>query len=250
MDFPIEGSQDHRLLVGELARMMGSLEIDDIAGSDYGIDRAEHADAIRLIIRTLDIPEPLDWIPREVFALTRWDRPSDADPAIRRSKHTCRAFSAAILIAADTRRPAEGTGGENSSMAVLAESAIELGGSIPELAADFTAWAVGRLDDHEEAPFFGLAFLALAMPYRKKWNDEMLVSVADWVMEAEDAVAAPWRSSLGLGQDGEWLLPVTPFRMRDEIWRRLGTGLADQATAARRGQELRETSALFGAMLT
>jgi hypothetical protein len=229
---------------------MGPWEIDDIAGSDYGIDRVEHADAIREVIRTLDIPQPLDWIPREVLALTRWDTPADADSRIRRAQHVCRAFSAAILLAADTRAPAEGTGGENTSMAALAESAIELGGSIPELAAEFTAWAVGRLDDaDDEAPFFGLAFIALAMPYRKRWDDNLLLSVAHWLMEAEDAVAAPWRSSLGLGPEREWLLPVTPFRMRDGIWRRLGAGLGDQAAAARRGHEVRETSALIGAML-
>lgn len=249
MKFPVSSTADHRPLVGELSRLIGPAEIDDIAGSDYGMDRAEHADAIRQIVRTLDIPQPLDWIPREVFALTRWDTPSEVDPAVRRSKHACRAFSAAALLVADTRQPPEGTGGANTSMAALAESALELGGSIPELAADFTAWAIQRLDDEEEASFFGLAFLALAMPFRRTWSDEAMVSVAHWMMDMEDAVAAPWRASLGLGADGEWLLPVTPFRMRDEIWRRLGAGLADRASAARRGEGIRETSALIGAML-
>ncbi len=249
MKFPVSSTADHRPLVGELSRLIGPVEIDDIAGSDYGMDRAEHADAIRQIVRTLDIPQPLDWIPREVFALTRWDTPSEVNPAVRRSKHACRAFSAAALIVADTRQPPEGTGGANTSMAALAESAIELAGSLPELAADFTAWAIERLDDEDEAPFFGLAFLALAMPFRRTWSDEAMVSVAHWVMDKEDAVAAPWRASLGLGSEDEWLLPVTPFRMRDDIWRRLGAGLADQASAARRGEGIRETSALIGAML-
>lgn len=249
MRFPVSSIADHRPLVGQLAMLIGPAEIDDIAGSDYGIDRAEHADAIRKIIRTQDITDPLDWIPREVFALTRWDTPSEVDPAVQRSKHACRAFSAAALLVADTRQPPEGTGGANTSMAALAESAIELGGSIPELAADFTAWALDRLDDEEEAPFFGLAFLALAMPFRRRWTDEALISVADWVMDMEHSVAAPWRSSLGLGSEGEWLLPVTPFRMRDEIWRKLGAGLAVQAAAARRGKVITETSALIGAML-
>lgn len=249
MKFPVSSITDHRPLVGELSRLIGSAEIDDIAGSDYGMDRAEHAEAIRRIVRTQDIPQPLDWIPGEVFALTRWDTPSEVDPAVQRSKHACRAFSAAALLVADTRQPPEGTGGANTSMAALAESAIELGGSIPELAADFTAWATDRLDDEEEAPFFGLAFLALAMPFRKRWTDEAMMSVAHWVMEMEDAVAAPWRLSLGLGPEGEWLLPVTPFRMRDEIWRRLGAGLAAQAAAARRSEGIRETSALIGEML-
>ncbi|MNU30450.1 hypothetical protein D3C71_189500 [compost metagenome] len=249
MRFPVIAAVDHRPLVDELSKLIGPTEIDDIAGSDYGSDRAQHAEAIRRIVRTHEIPEPLDWIPREVFALTRWDTPSEVDPAIWRSKHACRAFSAAALLVADTRQPHEGTGGENTSMAALADSAIELGGSIPELAADFTAWAIARLDDEEEAPFFGLAFLALAMPFRKRWTDEAMMSVAHWVMDMEDAVAAPWRASLGLGPEGEWLLPVTPFRMRDEIWRRLGAALAEQAAAARRGKAITETSALIGAML-
>lgn len=249
MKFPVSGTSDHRPLVGELSRLIGPEEIDDIARSDYGIDQDEHAEAIRWIVRNQDITEPLDWIPREVFALTSWDTPSEVDPAIRRSKHACRAFSAASLLVADTRQPPEGTGGANTSMAALAESAIELGGSIPEMTADFTAWAVARLDDEEEAPFFGLAFLALAMPFRRRWTDEAMMSVAHWVMDMEDAVAAPWRSSLGLVSEGEWLLPVTPFRMRDEIWRKLGAGLAVQAAAARRGKVITETSALIGAML-
>ena len=64
-------------LLRQLATSMDAALVDFIAAADYGDDFQENQAALWPIIRRIEVPCPLQWIPREVLELTRWSEPGE-----------------------------------------------------------------------------------------------------------------------------------------------------------------------------
>jgi hypothetical protein len=248
MSFPVPGPHSCRPLLDLLGRKMTPGDVAAIAAADYGQECDDHAEAIAVIARTGRIPVPMDWVPREVLTLTSYSEPADYIERERPAAHLRRAFACALVLIADAN-DGLGWSGENSTMAPLVESAQALGSDVGEAAAEFAAWLAPRVKEPRELPFIGLAFVALAMPDPSRWPDTLILEACHWVMTKEDEAAAPWRSTLGLGSDQSWLLPITNFDGRHGTWRKIGAGLEERAREAGRGGDVIELAALFGAML-
>lgn len=246
MEFPETASRGYLPLLTLLTERITQEDVEAIARADYGIDQQAHAEAIDSIRRTGEIALPMDWIPREVLNLTRWSLPEEEPDRPR--AHLRRAFASMAVLYADTEDQL-GWGGSNETMAALTQSAHELGAEVVEAAADFAAWIIPRETEEDELPFLGLAFFSLALPSRKRWNDATMLNVADWVMQMENAVAAPWSSTLGLSREGPWLLNNATARLRDHLWRRIGSDLEGLSRRARRSAPVTEVAALFGKCL-
>ena len=201
-----------------------------IAEADHGRGASENERQLRRIAGSGEVPSPLEWHPREVLELTRWDElpPSDGDDVFRR-RHLLRAFACAALLRSygDTRNHAGYESGREVTALHLLGSVAVLVPALTHLDRDAAAlltWVLPRLavQDQEDHAFIGLAALWFALG--AAWPDPALLALAEWVMKAEDAVSGQWRKPLGVGATGPWLLPLTA-RTRWEAWRRVGLSL-------------------------
>jgi len=135
-DYPTE-------LLDLLKPRMNHHVIKVIGMSDYGMDAPEHKAAIRRIIDEPRIPRPMEWEPREPFALTRWWTPENhQEHEIRalslKNCHVARAFSCACLIATLDDNVEE----VSDSLPGLIESCYEIDPKLLEPLRDFVAWAL------------------------------------------------------------------------------------------------------------
>jgi hypothetical protein len=84
------------------------------------------------------VPGCLPWNPGEVCALFRWERSADAATA------AMKLFAGWILIRAyvqpESLESVHTDGGDEHAVVAIAESALDLGGRFPELAARLLAW--------------------------------------------------------------------------------------------------------------
>lgn len=239
-----------------LQTISGVLEAEDlrwIAKADYGQNADRNECLLREIVLSGQVPTPLEWCPREVLELTRWDKPSpdDGDVVFRRC-HLLRAFACAMLV----RSYGDGTGYDYEGG--RAATVLHLLGSVVVLAPRLTnldyeafallAWVTPRLAarEPEDHPFFGLA--ALWFGLGTALTDPALLALAEWVMDAEDAVSGQWRSSLGVGATGRWLLPLVDPRAEQKEWQRLGLSLPERVPP-HCSQAVREVVALLAALM-
>lgn len=115
-------------------------------------------------------------------------------------------------------------------------------------AAAFLAWLIPRLPAGEsgEHAFFGLGLLWFALA--ADVPDAALVALAEWIMVAEDAAAAPWRHESIVPMPGRWLLDTTCFTQRHALWQALGTWLPGRLRT-RHGPAVADAARLIAAML-
>lgn len=241
-----------------LAGALDDHDLQAIAEADHGRDADAHLAALRRLMREGTLA-PLEWRPREVLELTRWDEPPH-DP-IRERAHWRRAFAcAALLRAYGEPENHDRLDGENQSLVVLIDSlralaAVPLPGPKRALvvgldapAAAFLAWLIPRLPAGEsgEHAFFGLGLLWFALA--ADVPDAALVALAEWVMVAEDAAAAPWRHESIVPMPGRWLLDTTCFTQRHALWQALGTWLPGRLRT-RHGPAVADAARLISAML-
>lgn len=103
-------------------------QLEQIARADYGNDATKHADALRDICETGLIPRPMDWVPHEVLALTRWSARPHLDHLARALSCTLLCFSSRDLDELISNGP------------ILAESCFALGSEARECAERLFAW--------------------------------------------------------------------------------------------------------------
>ncbi|NTF17324.1 hypothetical protein G6L37_02610 [Agrobacterium rubi] len=246
MDFPDTGSRGHLPLMEALTKRLSDDDVETIARADYGIDAERHAAAITAIRRTVEIPSPLDWVPREVLNLTRWSDPQGSQDTV--SGHIRRAFASMVILYADSV-DGLGWGGSNTDMAVLTDSVHALGGDLVEAGADFASWLIARETDRDELPFLGLAFFSLALPSPGRWNDTILMEVAEWVMRMDDETAASTKADHSTVSNRPWLLGGPASGILDRTWSRIGGNLESLSRKAHRKSQVTEVASLFGAVL-
>ena len=199
------------------------------------------------------MPTLIDWNPREVLELTRWDEPSlDEGEAVFQRRHLLRAFSCAALICSyGDEADYYYEGGREATVLHLLGSLKVLEPAMACLDRDavaLLAWVIPRLAsrDPEDHPFFG--FAALWFGLGAALPDPALLALASWVMVAEDAVSGQWRGSLGVGVTGAWLLPLVEPRARRNEWRSVGLSLLSRIPA-QCGPAVRGVVGLLAAMM-
>ncbi len=251
--FPAVVPPDASRLLRTLSAALEAEDLRWIAKADRGRNADQNERLLRDIVSSGQVPAPLEWCPREVLELTRWDEPSSDDgDAVFRRRHLLRAFACAALI------HSYGDGAGYDYEGGRAATVLHLLGSIVVLAPSFNdldrdtlallAWITPRLAarEPEDHPFFGLAALWLGLG--TALADPALLALAEWVMDAESAVSGRWRASLGVGATGRWLLPLVEPRAGQKEWRRLGLSLPDRVPP-HCGQAVREVVALLAAMM-
>ena len=256
---PFTVAPDAGALLSSLGEMLDGTDLSFIAKADYGRDVPDHLAALRLIARTGGVPQPLAWVPREVLELVRWDEPP---PDLAHERRLWRhAFACCGLVRAygdvESQRHLFG---ENQSLIGLVTSLASLA-AIPlprvrravvraadDRGAALLAWLVPRLPEGEagEPAFFGLGLLWFALA--TDVPDPGLLALIEWIMRAEDAVAAPWITEFGRPVPGRWLLDTTSYDQRHPAWRALGTLLPGRLRR-RHGAEVAEGVRLLAAML-
>lgn len=239
-----------------LRTVSGALEAMDlrwIAEADRGRDADQNEHFLREIVSSGQVSMPLEWCPCEVLELTRWDEPPpEVGNTVFRRRHLLRAFACAVLVRSYGDQAGYiYEGGRATTVLHLLGSVAVLAPSLADLDHDALAlltWATPRLAarEPEDHPFFGLA--ALWFGLGTALADPALLALAEWVMDAEDAVGGPWRASLGLGATGPWLLPLVELRVGREEWRRIGLSLPGRVPP-RCNQAVRDVVALLAVMM-
>jgi hypothetical protein len=151
----------------------------EIAIYDYGDDVAIHLAALHQI-RANNIPTPLQWHPREVLELTRWEEWNGLGKkeAISTRKHWMRLFACAVLIWASLEREnyeyrgeyCDFIEGEDSTIIQLIDSALDLGDDVSTAALKFLGWRMqcqiqrALIDeDFGDCPCYAIAMLLLCV---------------------------------------------------------------------------------------
>lgn len=208
----------------------------DIAMADYGMDVEQHLAGLRQI-RMGEMLIPLAWEPREVLELIRWSEPDQPNSRWDRkgegqSGHLQRAFActALLLAAAVPENRNLLLGGENATIIQLIASLLTLDEAMQRAAARLLSERLLLLDlEDDDRPFFALGILLLAAALPKA-EPAHLAELAVWVLEEEarcrDYLAhfAPWQRVTD-----HWLLGLTTFNLRDEVWQTLTARLLGAA---------------------
>jgi hypothetical protein len=251
--FPSVVAPDASRLLRTVSGALEAVDLRWIAEADRGRDADRNERLLREIVSSGHVPVPLEWCPREVLELTRWDEPCPEEGnTVFRRRHLLRAFACAALV----RSYGDGAnyvyeGGRATTVLHLLGSIAVLASSLPDVDHDALAlltWATPRLAarEPEDRPFFGLA--ALWFGLGTALADPALLALAEWVMHAEDAVSGQWRASVGIGATGGWLLPLVEPRAGQKEWRRIGLSLPDRVSL-RSNQAVRDVVALLAAMM-
>jgi len=88
-----------------VAPQLDASMVEEIAAADYGVDAAEHRDAVEELRRVGRLPTELAWHPAEVLRLTRWSTvdSSKLGPVTARRLHLMRLFAASCWSARPPR---------------------------------------------------------------------------------------------------------------------------------------------------
>jgi hypothetical protein len=214
---------DKHILLDQFRQAVTDPMLEQIARTDYALHFEEYLTALKTLVRTGHIPEPLPWCPREVLELTMWNEPSPLTPDLR-TFHLTRGF-AAVVLAFAYPRPETHTrmgGGINSVVAQLLESSFFLQGAYIASLPSFLAQLyhdLGQLpQDEVEQPFLLLALL-LAV-YQLDGTDPRLGDLANHLLEGEKKARAEARQP-GEPFADEFLFGLTRYHARFPKWRHL-----------------------------
>jgi hypothetical protein len=191
--------------------------IREIAEADYGW-KAEKCFQLLLPIWKDGLAPADDSHLREVLELIRWSEPEDPEwspGGYGERGHWMRLFACEALVRLALRFPAS-SGGQADILAQLTASAVALGQPAASAAAGVLAWRFVALPPEDEDRAF-LAFAILLLAAYLERPRAWLTELAAWV-EDEEARA---RNEAALKPELAWLLGLSPFRLRDAVWRSL-----------------------------
>lgn len=203
--------------------------LQKIAEADYETDVELHLSALQPIRDERRVPAPLEWHPGEVLELIRWSEPENPnwEPGeTGRIGHVMRAFSCAVLLRASAEKGNEELRqGENHTLVQLLVSVDMLGPEFQEAARRFLAW---RIDQHKIAvtdrPFFLLGVLLLGLKCRPELATDDINDVVQSLIRAERTARI---TEVIPKENSEWLLGITHFDLKHDVWRAMGQQLMD-----------------------
>ena len=245
---------DGEQLLAEISKHISDDMLEEIALADYGQDRGQHLAALVRLRNTGTFVEPMHWHPCEVLELIRNSEPDDPSwgPAGARVRgHWMRAFASAALLQA-YGPPWEYKG----DAAQQSETLIQLIQSIRALSVDFTSSAVrmvawlmlhhGLGGEDEQAVYFGVGLLWLALHLSPPQTDHELVGLCEWIVrrESELATQVPER----FRTSDRWLLRIPAASPPPTPWESLGLDFRDLDLGNRQVQ-LQEWVRLIGGEL-
>ena len=172
------------------------------------------------------VPLHLHWIPRYVLDVNRFCEPDTPEWIACSAEykgehgHLIRAFCCAVLFrAADDPEVDNYVLGNNYALIQLLASVLYLGREAMERALRLFCWRILRLSDYnDECPFYALGLLLLyASLFETTQDGAGLIVLAEWVVEeVEQAILEDY-----IQWTEEWLLGLTNYDSRHEVWRRL-----------------------------
>jgi hypothetical protein len=185
-------------------------QLATIAAADCGNDDAEHLAAVRELRDEGVVPVPLRWHPREVLSLQQWQEGNAVD-------HVARAFCTTVLCLEQLHAEHGGSGGIESTLAVLLESCVCLGRDAIARLTGLLAALLTAPADHDTRE---RAAVALALLLAAAWldpRDARLEPLAVHLLELERTLA---RDGYAHPEHG-FLLGATHHVLCVEVWRRL-----------------------------
>jgi hypothetical protein len=214
-----------------LAGLVDDSMLEQIAVADYGTG-AEEAILLRRVRDDHEVIAPMPFVLREVLNLTRWSEPErdhpDSEDQQRRG-HIIRAFACAVLLRFNVEPSNQGhDDGENQTLAQLLASLVTFGILYQVAALRFVAWRVQAINViYEDDPFFILALLVLALRTYTDFTADELHEIVDCLYAFEGQV----RQSQFVTADNPepWLLGLTNFDQRHDVWRQIGKEIATLA---------------------
>jgi len=147
--------------------------LEQISQADRGNGATQSLAHLRIIRDQLRIPDPIGDV-QEVLELIRFSRPREDDE----TGHIKRAFccAALLLAAVQPSNLKSYFGGQTLTLVRLINSALVLGGGLPEAAGSFLNYRFQSLTDSSvDRPFyaFGLVALALLVGTEKDSTDDI-----------------------------------------------------------------------------
>jgi len=221
-------------LLERVSKLVDDSILREISEADYGRDADAHLPYLRRLRDQGELP-PAQWHPREVLELIRWSEPEDPEwkpGSTGRRGHIMRAFSSTALL----RMGSEPSNrnyfeGENQTLAQLLVSVDVLGAPLPLSTRRFLAWRLPLFTEHdEERPFFILALLLLALNVQPCASESDLQNLLDWLQDDERRVRE-W--AVLPKESASWLLGITHFNLRHEVWTSMVPRLAGSAKTVR-----------------
>jgi hypothetical protein len=214
-------------------RIDGSM-LEEIAEADYGMDFEAHLEALNAIHATGEIPDPLNWEPREVLELIRWSEPDD--PAWKPGStgergHLLRAFCCTVLLmAGGVPHNRDYFYAENETLIQLVASVLALGEEASRAALQLLCWRkLGLPWDNDDSPFFALGILLLVASL-PQWasNDELLNELGEWVIAEETRLRFDYGHVLTPSSEA-WLFGLTFHNLKRDTWEAVALHVLSQA---------------------
>ena len=204
-----------------------------IAHADWGQDVDRHLPALEALAAGRSLPEPFDWVPRDVLQYTVWDRDPPGPGAT--DWHLRRAFSAWALLKAIAEDPDDiAHFGFAGHVAALALSLPASGAGLNREAVGFLRWLAPRVRDVRQAPFVGVATLWFGLQDGDAFPGHAGVELVSWISAAEEYGSRVHQWSRGLGPGEHWLVSLTDDVREARSWQGLLRALADLPAARSR----------------
>lgn len=226
-------------LLSSLREVIVEDDLRVIAECDYGMDCEENLELLRAIHRTGSVPDPLEWNPKEVCELTRWEEPAVFEPSqIRTARNPAivaarqRAFACAILLRSAAEDRQGRICGTNSTAAALIGSSLVLSTALPgalsrtSQALAAVATSEGAITEGERA-IIALGVLLSALADRQYSGSaiagDSLRLLGETILAEETRIRAS--EEVHGSWTPDWLLGLTSFDLRHALWRSLGQHL-------------------------
>gem|GEM_PF-2793375 len=200
-------------LKGKVSRLM----LEEISQNDYGEEAADHLAGIERQMNGSVEPTLLNWCPREVLELERWQEPSIAVEGNIKSferEHLKRLLACTILLrsAGYQSLPAPLSAEDffletsAASLVQLTRSVVALESGFERPALAFVLWLYERQSYPRLQPFAAFCALLLmaAMPERCEAD---IARIYEWA----DAVEARCRADIGWDISDHWLLGLNRY---------------------------------------
>jgi len=219
---------DPDILLRKLSHHITKKDIEEISNADNGWGLDDNRTILTGIRDTGEVPCPLEWEPKEVCQLVRWNEPAVFDPvqvcnATRDDLqvHRQRAFACAILLRAWLDDSEGRLFGENQSAAVLLASSLVLREPMVSLATRLIAASAIKpvVCDEEERPVLVLGVLiGILAATELPRNGETLCSLVQWIETADTELR---ESESSLVRSHDFVLGLTGYHIRHPMWRSL-----------------------------
>ena len=188
-------------------------DLKSISETDYGYGVEEHFQALRNILFSGQLPDRLEWEPREVLSLVSWNEYWKEGERSCKQAYFC---SVVLLAASEQKLSNEHLDGQIEKMIVAIDASRLLGERRTEDLYEFFQYLLPKIklqEVEEDFLYFNLSLFVLASMLRKP--SEELDNLMANVVNAERLVAK--RCHYELQQN---IFAYTFFNQRIRIWER------------------------------